>query len=344
MEEKKLFTVSASPHTKAPATTRSIMLDVIIALLPAGFAGVAVFGARAAAVIAVCVGCSVLFEFLCNQIMKRPVSIGDLSAVITGLLLAYNLPVTIPLWMCVIGASVAIVIVKQLFGGIGQNFANPAITARIVLLVSFASAMTNFTSPKALDAVTTATPLSVLGGVDRAGDIAAQLQAGVASKELPSLLQMLFGVRGGCIGEVCGAALLLGCVYLLARRVISLIIPLSFIGTVAVLTLLISHGSVTYTAYELLGGGLLLGAIFMATDYSTSPINKLGKLVFGIGCGLVTTVIRMYCSLPEGVSYSILLMNVLAPNIEHFTAPKYFGFVKKKKEKKEKKAKEAAAV
>lgn len=346
MEEKKLFTVSASPHTKAPATTRSIMLDVIIALLPAGFAGVAVFGARAALVIAVCVACCVFFEFLSNKIMKRPLSIGDLSAVITGLLLAYNLPVTIPLWMCAIGSFVAIVIVKQLFGGIGQNFANPAITARIVLLVSFAKAMTDFTSPKALDAVTSATPLSseVLGSVDRAGDIAAQLAALADGKKLPTLLQMLFGVRGGCIGEVCAVALLLGFVYLLIRRVISFIIPVSFIGTVGVLMLVLSHGNLTYTAYELLGGGLLLGAIFMATDYSTSPINKLGKLVFGIGCGLVATVIRLYCALPEGVSYSILLMNVLCPTIEHFTAPKYFGFVKKKKEKKEKKAKEAAAV
>lgn len=336
MEDKKLFTVSASPHTKAPATTRSIMLDVIIALIPAGIAGIAIFGLRAAVVIAVCVGCSVLFEFLSGKVMKRPLSIGDLSAVITGLLLAYNLPVTIPLWMCVIGAFVAIVIVKQLFGGIGQNFANPAITARIVLLVSFASAMTNFTVPKALDAVTTATPLASLGAIDRAGDIPAQL----ASADLPSLLQMLFGVRGGCIGEVCAAALLLGCLYLLIRRVISFIIPVSYICTVAVLMLLLSRGNLIYTAYELLGGGLLLGAIFMATDYSTSPINKKGKLVFGVGCGILTTVIRLFCSLPEGVSYSILLMNVLTPLIEKFTAPTYFGMIK---EKKEKKSKEAAA-
>lgn len=340
MEEKKLLIVSASPHTKAPATTRSIMLDVIIALLPAGIAGVAIFGLRALAVIAVCVGCCVLFEFLSGKVMKRPLSIGDLSAVVTGLLLAYNLPVTVPLWMCAIGAFVAIVIVKMLFGGIGQNFANPAITARIVLLVSFAGAMTNFTAPKALDAVTTATPLAALGGIDRAGDIPAQL----AASDLPDLLKMLFGVRGGCIGEVCAAALLLGGVYLLIRRVISFVIPVSFIGTVAVLMFILSRGSVTYTLYELLGGGLLLGAIFMATDYSTTPINTLGKLVFGIGCGLVTTVIRLYCALPEGVSYSILLMNVLAPTIEHFTAPKYFGYVKQKKEKKEKKEKEAAAV
>ena len=339
-DEKKLFTVSASPHTKAPATVRSIMLDVIIALLPAGFAGVAVFGLRAAAVIAVCVGSAVLFEFLSCKLLKKPVSVGDLSAIITGLLLAYNLPVTIPLWMCVVGAFVAIVIVKQLFGGIGQNFANPAITARIVLLVSFAGAMTNFTAPRMPDAVTTATPLSALGAVDRAGDVTAQLQQSIASGDLPGLFDMFFGVRAGCIGEVCSVALLLGCLYLLIRRVISVIIPLSFAGTVAVLMFILSRGDLTYTLYEVLGGGLLLGAVFMATDYATSPINKKGKLVFGIGCGIVTTVIRLFCSLPEGVSYSILLMNVLCPLIERFTAPKYFGFIKPKKEKK---AKEAAA-
>lgn len=337
MDEKKLLTVSASPHAKAPATTRSIMLDVIISLIPAAFAGVAVFGLRAAAVIATCVACCVLFEALSVKIMKKPLTIGDLSAVVTGLLLAYNLPVTIPLWMCVIGSFVAIVIVKQLFGGIGQNFANPAITARIVLLVSFAGAMTNFTAPRTPDAVTTATPLSVLGGIDRAGDIAAQLSG---AQGLPSLLQMLVGVRAGCIGETCAAALLLGFIYLLVRRVISPIIPLSFAGTVAVLMFALSHGNALYTAYEVLGGGLLLGAIFMATDYSTSPINKKGKFVFGVGCGVVTTVIRLYCALPEGVSYSILLMNVLCPLIEKATAPKYFGFIKQKKEKK---AKEGAA-
>ena len=334
--EAPLLTVSASPHTKAPATVRGIMLDVIIALIPAAFAGVAVFGFRAAAVMAVCTASAVLFEALSVKIMKKPRTIGDLSAVITGLLLAFNLPVTIPLWMCVVGAFVAIVIVKQLFGGLGQNFANPAITARIVLLVSFASAMTGFTSPRMADAVTSATPLSVLGGMDRMGDLTAQIFKSQGAGDLPTLFNMFFGVRAGCIGEVCSIALLLGGLYLLIRRVISPIIPLSFVGTVAVLMLVLSHGSVFYTVYEILGGGLLLGAIFMATDYATSPINKLGKLVFGIGCGVVTTVIRLYCALPEGVSYSILLMNVLCPLIEKCTAPQYFGFVKQKKEKKSK--------
>ena len=269
-EEKKLLTVSASPHVKSPATVRGIMLDVIISLIPAVFAGVAVFGFRAALVIAVCVISCVVFELIAVKIMKKPMCIGDLSAVITGLLLAFNLPVTIPIWMCVLGSFVAIVVVKQLFGGIGQNFANPAITARIVLLVSFASAMTNFTAPKAVDAVSTATPLAHLGSIERAGDITAEIMKKVGSGELPDLLKMFFGVRAGCIGEVCGAALLLGAIYLMIRRVISPIIPCCFIGTVAVMMFVLSHGSLYYTVYEVLGGGLLLGAFFMATDYATS--------------------------------------------------------------------------
>ena len=326
-EEKKLLTVSASPHVASHTTTRGLMLDVLIALIPAAFAGIMLFGGRAALVIAVCVGSSVAFEFLSRKVMKRSVTIGDLSAAVTGLLLAFNLPVSIPLWMCVIGAFAAIVVVKQFFGGLGQNFANPAITARIVLLVSFASAMTNYTAPVVggTDAVTTATPLSAL-------------RPGADLSELPTLLKMLFGVRGGCIGETCAVALLLGAAYLLFRGVIRIWIPLSFIGTVAVFSFFASGCDLTFTAYELLGGGLLLGAFFMATDYATSPINTAGKIVFGIGCGLLTSVIRFYGSLPEGVSYSILLMNIACPLIEKLTQPKYFGFVKPEKKKEEKTA------
>ena len=319
MEDKKtLYTVSASPHAKNPSSASGVMLDVVIALLPAGVMGTIVFGLRALAVIGVCVASAVAFEFLYTKLMKKSVTVGDLSAVVTGLLLAYNLPVDIPLWMCLIGSFVAIVVVKQFFGGLGQNFANPAITARIVLLVSFAGSMTKFADPKLPDAVTGATPLAVLGG---------------AEGELPTLLQMLFGVKGGCIGEVSGAALLLGALYLLARRVISWRIPVAFIGSAAIFMLIYSKGDFEYTAYELLAGGLLLGALFMATDYTTSPINKTGKLVFGIGCGVLTCVIRLYGSLPEGVSYSILLMNILTPLIEKATMPKYFGKLKKKKTK-----------
>ena len=323
MEEKKKLIVSASPHVKSPATVRGIMLDVLIALLPAAIAGVTIFGLRAALVIAVCVGACVLFEFLARKVMKRPNTIGDLSAAVTGLLLAFNLPVTTPLWICVIGAFVAIVVVKQFFGGIGQNFANPAITARIVLLVSFAGAMTNFTAPVVggVDAVSSATPLAVLIGKEGAG-------------ELPSLLHMFLGLRAGCLGETCALALLLGAAYLLVRRVIKITIPAAYILTVAAFMLVYSGFDLTFTAYELLGGGLLLGACFMATDYTTSPVNTAGKVVFGIGCGVLTAVIRLFGSLPEGVSYSILLMNIACPLIEKFTAPKYFGYIKKKKEKK----------
>lgn len=339
-ELKEKLTVSSSPHIKSPKTVTGIMGDVIISLVPAGIAGTVIFGLRALAVIAVCVVSCVVFEILSRKIMKRSFTAGDLSAIVTGLLLAYNLPVSIPLWMCVIGSFVAIVIVKQLFGGIGQNFANPAITARIVLLVSFASAMTNFTMPLPwkMDAVATATPLSALGSVDLTGDIASQLRTLTNNGSLPEMKEMLFGIRGGCIGETCAAALLLGALFLLARGVISLRIPASYIVTVAVFMLAVSHGNAAFMFYEITAGGLLLGAFFMATDYSTSPMSKKGKIVFGIGCGLLTSVIRLYGSLPEGVSYSILLMNIACPLIEKACRPGYFG-----RKKAEKKSKEAAA-
>ncbi len=343
MNETAKLTVSASPHVKGPATVSGVMFDVIIALCPAAIAGIAVFGFRAALVMAVCVGSCVAFEYLSRKIMKKSVTVGDLSAVVTGLLLAFNLPVSIPLWMCVIGSFVAIVIVKQLFGGVGQNFANPAITARIVLLVSFASAMTHFPEPKSVDAIVSATPLATLSGFDLSGDLTGQIHLYQAADKLPSYFRMFLGVRQGCIGEVCAAALLIGAAYLLIRGVIKIAIPFSYIGTVAVFMLLASRFNLAFTAYQLMGGGLLLGAFFMATDYATSPVNLKGKIVFGIGCGLLTSVIRLYGSLPEGVSYSILLMNIACPLIEKATAPAYFGFVKKKKEKKAKEqAKEGA--
>lgn len=337
MSDKRILTVSASPHTKSSGTVTGIMLDVIIALIPAAFAGIAVFGFRAALVIAVCTASCVGFEYVSRVLLKRSNTIGDLSAVVTGLLLAFNLPVSIPIWMCIIGSLVAIVVVKQMFGGIGHNFANPAITARIVLLVSFASAMTGFTAPgrASVDAITTATPLSYLSSVDLSGDITAQLSKFTADGDLPGLFNMFFGVRAGCIGEVCSVALILGAVYLVLRGVISLHIPLAYIITTALFMLVVSDFNILFTAYEILGGGLLLGAFFMATDYSTSPINKTGKIIFGIGCGLLTAVIRLYGSLPEGVSYSILLMNIATPLIEKATAPKFFGFKKPQKEKKE---------
>ena len=267
--------------------------------------------------------------------MKRKGTLGDLSAVVTGLILALNLPSTLPLWMGAVGAVVAIVVVKQMFGGIGQNFVNPAMTARIILMVSFPTAMAKWVAPFAVkwsvaDAVTTATPMASLAAA-KGGDLS-------LAEGLPTLTQMLIGYHGGSMGEVCSLALLAGALYLLLRRVISPAIPFSFIGTVAVCMLIAGKGNLQFALYQLLGGGLLLGAFFMATDYTTSPINLKGRIVFGIGCGLITSVIRLFGSLPEGVSFSIILMNILVPHIERLTTSKPFGFVKEKKEKEAAKA------
>ena len=322
----KKLTVSASPHVRSSFTVPGIMLDVIIALIPALIASIVLFGFRSLLITAVCVVSCVAFEYISRKIMKRDNTISDLSAIVTGMLLAFNLPVTIPLWMCVIGCFFAIVVVKQFFGGIGQNFVNPAIGGRIVMLVSFSSAMTNWSEPlkwkDGLDAVSAATPLASLGiGSDMTG--------------LPSLLEMFLGVRGGCIGETCAVALLLGFVYLLIRRVIKPVIPLCFVGTVAVIMLIAGKGSFEFMLYEVLAGGLLLGAIFMATDYATSPLTTKGKVIFAIGCGVITAVIRLFANLPEGVSYSIIIMNILVPHIETLTKPLPFGAEKEKKSKKE---------
>ena len=248
---------------------------------------------------------------LCGMAVKRPSTISDLSAVVTGMLLAFNLPVGIPLWMAVVGSLAAIVVVKQLFGGIGHNFANPAITARVIMLISFAQPMTQWVLPQrgtdGIELVSGATPLAHLSS----GNLAA----------LPSLTDMFLGIRGGCLGETCALALILGGAYLLWRRVITFHIPLAFIGTVFVLTALLGKQPM----YQVLGGGLLIGAFFMATDYSTSPASKTGKIVFGIGCGLITVLIRVYGSYPEGVSFAILLMNIVTPHISKLTVPKPFG-------------------
>ena len=325
------LTVSPSPHVHHADTVTGIMLDVIIALVPALAASVFVFGPRSLLIVAVCVASCVFFEFISRKIMKRNSTIGDLSAVVTGMLLAFNCPVTVPLWMCVVGSAAAIILAKQLFGGIGQNFVNPAIAGRIVMLVSFSSAMTNWTAPynwqTKADAVSAATPLSYLKHFD-----------GALAGELPSLKEMFLGLRGGCIGEVCIAALLIGGIYLCIRRVIKPVVPLCFIGTVAVVMLIAGKGDLKFLAYELMGGGLFLGAIFMATDYSTTPVTTAGRIVFAIGCGLITSLIRLFGNLPEGVSYSIIIMNLLVPHIETLTLPKPFGTGKEKKEKEAKTA------
>lgn len=327
MSQKKKLTVTASPHTKSPVTVSGIMLDVIIALIPAVFAGIAIFGIRAAAVIFTCVICCSGFEYGFRKLTKRSSAIGDLSAVITGILLAFCLPVSAPLWICIIGSFIAIIMVKQLTGGIGKNPVNPALTARIVLLLAFTRTMTEYTTParRIADAVSTATPLSYLAPIDLSGDVSAQVSALISQKNLPGLFNMIFGVRAGSIGEVCSVAIILGGVYLILRGVISIAIPGTYLLTTAVITLVASGFSLSYTLYAMLSGGLLLGAFFMATDYTTSPINMKGRIVYGVGCGLLTAILRFLSPYPEGVALAIVLMNLARPLIEKLTMPAYFG-------------------
>ncbi len=313
--------VSPSPHIRSERTTRNIMLDVIIALCPAVIASVILFGWRAFLIEAVCVASCVLIEYLCRLLMKREQTIGDLSAVVTGLLLALNLPVTIPMWVAVFGCFIAIAVTKQLFGGIGQNFANPAIAARVILLASFGGYMTNFTAPfdySGVDAVASATPLALLAG---GADAVTSASSAAGGAQLPSLMQMFLGVKAGCIGEVSALALLIGGVYLVARRVIKPITPLVFIGTVFVFSGILGADPV----YQILSGGLMIGAIFMATDYATTPTTNWGKVVFGLGAGLLTVLIRQYGNYPEGVSFAILLMNILTPQIDKLLTRKPLG-------------------
>lgn len=332
---EKKWIVSSSPHLRSRDTVTGIMLDVIIALLPALAASVILFGFQALLLTAVCVASCVAAEAISRRLMKRGSSIGDLSAVVTGILLAFNLPVSLPLWMAVIGCIFAIVVVKQFFGGIGQNFVNPALAGRIMLMMSFPSQMSVWTKPlmgKAADAaVTTATPMASLTQALQSGINADSLK----EANLPTLLEMFIGQRQGSMGEICAAALLIGFLYLLIRRVITPVIPLVYIGTVALLMLFAGGFNLQFVAYELLGGGLLLGAIFMATDYTTSPITTKGKIIYAVGCGLITTVIRLFGSLPEGVSFSIILMNILVPHIERLTTPKPFGTAEQEKQAKE---------
>ena len=306
-----LLTVSPSPHIRSERTTQSIMLDVIIALCPAWIASVIIFGWRALLVSVVCIVSCGAPEYLCRRAMKREQTGGDLSAVVTGLLLALNLPVTIPLWVAVFGCFIAIAVTKQLFGGIGQNFANPAITARVVLLASFGGYMTKFTAPfdYGADAVSTSTPLQQL-----ASD----------GGELPSLLQMFLGVKAGSMGEVSALALLIGFAYLLIRKVISWHTTVVYVGVVFLLSWPLG-GSAYYALCQILSGGLLLGAIFMATDYATTPSTNWGRVLFGLGCGLFTVLIRQWGSYAEGVSFAILFMNILTPYLSKWTRSRPLG-------------------
>lgn len=308
---EKLLHTSVSPHIHGKKSTTGIMLDVIIALMPATVAAILLFGLNALWVIATCVITAVASEALFNLIVKKKQTVGDLSAIVTGLLLALNLPANIPLWQAAIGAIFAIIVVKCIFGGLGQNIVNPAITARVFMLIAFGS-MTASVFPVSMDAASGATPLSVL-----------------AKGEAVDILDLFLGKCGGALGETCTLALIIGGIYLLVRRVISWHIPVCFIGSAFLLTLLVEKGDAMASLAWILSGGLFLGAIFMATDYVTSPITAKGKIIFGIGAGVITVLIRFFGTYPEGVSFAILLMNILNPYIDSLCTRKVFGRSKK---------------
>jgi electron transport complex protein RnfD len=322
---ENVLKVGAAPHIVTKHDTRSVMLDVVIALMPALLAGVYFFGYRAALIVLISIASAVAFEHIWNVALKKPTTIGDLSAVVSGILLAFNLPSTVPLWLPVAGSFFMIVIIKMAYGGLGHNFMNPALGARAFLLASWPIYMTSFTKPQAKlfpvlspDFVTQATPLGIL-----------KEQSGEA---LPTYLDMFLGNLAGCIGETSKIALLIGFIYLLARGVISWKIPVAFAGTVAALAWVFG-GDTLFTGdwlMHLLTGGVFLGAIFMATDYTTTPITESGMIIFGIGCGLLTMIIRLVGGYPEGGSYSILIMNVLTPLLDKYIIPKPFGKAAKK--------------
>ena len=309
-----MLNVSSSPHVRDNSSTRRIMLDVCIALLPACIFGIVNFGMRALAVLVVSVITCVVSEYLFEHFMHRPITVGDLSAVVTGLLLGMNMPHTIPLWIVMLGSVFAIIVVKQLFGGLGQNFMNPALAARCFLLISFAGRMTSFT----YDGVTGATPLALL-----------------KSGESVNVLSMFLGTTAGVIGETSTVAILVGALYLIIRKVITPLIPMVYLAVFSVFILLFGgHGfDMTYLVAELCGGGLMLGAFFMATDYVTSPVNTVGRIVYGIILGILTGLFRIFGNSAEGVSYAIIFSNILVPLIEKLTVPRAFGVVREKKSK-----------
>ena len=314
MEMPKL-TLSSSPHIQTNENVTTVMRDVIIALLPATIAAIYYFRFGAIVNILVAVLGAVAAEYLIQKLMKKPITIKDYSAAVTGLLLAFNVPSTLPWWMTLIGSVFAIAVVKQLFGGLGHNFMNPALAARAVLLASWPVEMTSWVTTGA-DAVATATPLAVIKGAETGATSA-------------SMFDLLIGNVGGCIGETSAILLIIGGIYLIYRGVITYVIPTYYIGTVAVLTFIFSGFDISMLSYNILAGGLILGAFFMATDYTTSPVSKKGQIIYAIGCGLLTAVIRYYGGYPEGVSYSILLMNVATPLIDKYISPRVFGEVAK---------------
>ena len=306
------MTTGVSPHIRSERTTQRVMLDVIIALCPALIASVVIYGFRALLLTCISVAACVLLEFVWEKAMKKPVTIADLSAVVTGMLLAFNVPVGMPVWEMLIGDIAAIILVKMLFGGLGCNFMNPALVGRIVIMFSFTTDMTTYAVPKVanaitsgVDAVSTATPLTMMTGLSWA--------------DFPKLL---LGAHGGVLGEVCAAALILGGIYLIVRKVIKPIIPLCYLGSLLLFSWLFGG---TQPVLSLFAGGVMLGAIFMATDYVTSPFTNKGKVIFGIGCGLITAAIRVFGNYAEGVTFAILLMNILVPYINDLTMTKPLG-------------------
>ncbi|PAB61385.1 RnfABCDGE type electron transport complex subunit D [Anaeromicrobium sediminis] len=311
--ENKLI-VSSSPHLRANESISKIMRDVVIALLPATLAGVYYFRMGAVKVILSAVIAAVLTEAAIQKISKKRVTINDWSAVVTGLLLAFNIPASAPWWLPAIGSIFAIFIVKQVFGGIGHNFMNPALAARAMLLASWPVQMTAWVKP-GTDAVSTATPLAIVGGE-------------ASGQALPSFMDLIVGNVGGCIGETSAILLIIGGIYLVYRGVITPRIPVIYIATVAVMSFLLGGFDISYMVYQVFAGGLMLGAIYMATDYASSPVTEKGQIIFAVGCGFLTAIIRIYGGYPEGVSYSILLMNVATPLIEKYTRPRVFGEVK----------------
>ena len=321
--DKKTYSnlvVSSAPHLVTNMDTTRIMLMVLIGLAPSFLVSIYVFGARVIALTAVCIAASMFFEWAWNKLMHKPQTVGDLSAAVTGTLIAFNVPSGLPYWIAIVGCFVAIIVVKQLYGGIGKNVVNPAITARIVLFISFATQMTTWPLPRmAADATSTATPLGILaeGGA-----------------ELPSNMQMFLGFIGGSMGEVSALALLIGGLFLIWKKIISPIIPCCFIGTVFVFALIYyaatgDGNALQMAIFHICAGGVMLGAFFMATDYVTSPLLPMGKVIFGIGCGIITMVIRLWGQYPEGVSFSILIMNCLTPLIEDFCQKRLYGGAKK---------------
>ena len=320
MADLSKLTVSSSPHIRHEDNTRQIMVDVIIALMPALAIAIYVFGPRALTLTAVSAAGCLFFEWLYQRLMKKPVTIGDCSALVTGILLAYCLPVSSPMWMVLIGDAFAIIVVKQLYGGIGKNFMNPALSAR-AFLMSFPVIMTTW------PAIRTKLPLFATPDVVSSATPLASLKQGMMPTA--SLTDLALGMVGGSMGEISALALLAGGLYLISRKVITFHTPVAYLGTVALLCFLFPHGNgrVEFMLAELCSGGLMLGAIFMATDYSTSPVTKKGQVVFGIGCGLLTVFIRFFGNMPEGVSYSILVMNATVFLIEKVTRPRKYGFV-----------------